>query len=119
MKQLYIPALGDTLTLAKPWTFALKSEQRNDTLFEVLHNRQKIPRYTQAWYETFFRHGTPPLPTTIPAGTVLTVSRIYIRAGAKDFDSVTFRAKLKDVSGKLRGVRFFASLADVNTLKVK
>lgn len=34
MSKLYIPEIGDVLTLAKPWTFNLYAERRNETLLK-------------------------------------------------------------------------------------
>lgn len=51
---------------------------------------------------------------TVPRGTRLRVDRIYIRQGAPDFDSLTFWAL--DLAKKR--VRFFAKLADVNTMVI-
>lgn len=52
----------------------------------------------------------------LPKGTILTVDRIYIRKGSPDYDSVSFNAP-KFYKGKR--VRFFAKLADVNTMMVE
>lgn len=51
----------------------------------------------------------------LKAGQVLTVDRIYVRKGASDFSSITF-----NYIGAPKGsgrVRFWAKLADVNTIE--
>jgi hypothetical protein len=91
--KLYIPDIGDTLTLTKAWTFTLHNEYRN----RELYNMGLLD--TQAGSSK---------PMTFNAGTKLIVDRIYIRKGAKDYSSMTFRY------GKLR---FWAKLHDVNTME--
>lgn len=49
--------------------------------------------------------------TFLPKGTVLTVDRIYIRKGAKDFSSVTFKTVLNN-----KTYRFWLHLSDVNRI---
>jgi hypothetical protein len=59
---------------------------------------------------------------TLPEGTVLTVDRYYIRSGANDFDSITFR--LPKPAGKRKkgdpvppSGRFWVKLRDANTIE--
>lgn len=69
------------------------------------------------------------IPTTLPIGTKLKVSRIYIRAcGDTDFDSVTFTVEIpqeqpvaepgkrKPKKIKPKKGRFWAKLGDVNQI---
>jgi hypothetical protein len=62
---------------------------------------------------------------TFREGTELKMDRIYIRQGGQDFDSVTFRSKqwvsaigdpLFTASRKLKTIRFWAKLSDVNNM---
>lgn len=54
---------------------------------------------------------------TLPANTLLTVDRIYVRQGVEDYNSVTFRIKKGDCpDAKFGGIRFWAKLYDVNTI---
>lgn len=62
MKTLYIPEIGDELTLAKPWTFTLHSERRNETLAahfgrELLH----FPFPGSNWFSPFNGYSMIPL----------------------------------------------------------
>lgn len=82
MPKLYIPSIGDTITLAKPWTFQLNYEWRNKSLWEHLG---KEKREDFNWRKT-----RNPLPVTLPKGTKLKLDRIYIRKGRKPYDSVSF-----------------------------
>ena len=70
---------------------------------------------------------------SFPKNTILSVARIYIRAGGKDikqYDSVTFRVVLPNGisnvpvevwGGKIKnvGLRFWAKLPDVNNIYCK
>lgn len=63
-----------------------------------------------------------PFPTTLPAGTELTVDRIYIRKGASDYSSLSFWIVSSPhplLKTKSKGVRkrFWAKLADCNTIE--
>lgn len=55
----------------------------------------------------------------LPAGTELTVSRIYIRNGKSQYDSITFLAKnFLDINGKkVRSARFWVKLEDANEIE--
>jgi hypothetical protein len=110
--RLYIPALGDAMILAKDWTFQLFPEGRNESLYLYLGIAFPI----RVWGQT-----AEPVTVTLPIGTTLSVDRIYIRRGAKDFDSVTFNligAKTQQLryGSKVR-VRFWAKLPDANNIE--
>jgi len=125
--KLFIPTIGTRLVLAKPWTFHLHDEYRNEKFYKAVHGEIQrtnhrwvnldgdsspieTPRH---WHKT---HDKPaPIETTLPKGAVIEVDRLYLRKGAGDFDSVTFRL----ISGleKIKG-RFWAKLDEVNTIEV-
>jgi hypothetical protein len=136
--RLFIPNLKTNLILTQDWTFRLYNEYRNTKGF-----RKSVgvswPSY-QEWCEA---EGLTPEGTTderpykhwihrdryqeeaggtrcykavtLPKGTILRVSRIYIRNGAQAFDSITFSIK-KRKGHKVSG-RFWAKLADVNLME--
>lgn len=117
-RKVQIPSIGDLLVLAAPWRFHVVNEHRNATL--VAHMGKTVPGrsyYPLGVTEAASWH---PLPSTlwctIPSGAVLRVSRIYIRNGASGYDSVTFWWK---PSPKVKSVRFFARLPDVNKMSVR
>jgi len=129
--KLHIPRLGDKLVLVAPWRFRLFNEHRNETLIAALGypnggdaRRQYIDEDSSAgiwsiWNRPFKE------PVTLPAGTELTVRRIFIRQGARDFDSMTFTATIPPLKPAPRGkvakpksVRFWAKLDDCNTMEV-
>lgn len=113
--KLFIPEIGTRLKLTADWTFSLHYERRNAPMYEF--------QTGEKWEWNWRVNNTPALPVTLPAGSILVVDRIYIRNGASDFSSLTFRALLskdkksfKAPFGKA-GVRFWAKLAEVNTIE--
>ena len=138
--QLYIPQLSDKLKLTNPWTFTLHWEARNRTLVEAclmpyLTKNKGPAKNSDLWYmEGLTYKGTSIKTTneeiTLPAGSILSVDRIYIRQGVKDFNSVTFRlikssastiiisdGSVLAINPKVRSIRFWAKLADANRIE--
>jgi hypothetical protein len=109
--KLTIPAIGTYLKLTKPWKFKLHREYRNDPLRKAL----SMPA------QGYRGDGDKSDDITLPKGTVLVIDRMYLRKGAEEFDSLTFR--LHECPGKVRGKavkgkpRFWAKLADVNQIQ--
>lgn len=126
--KLHIPRLGDKIVLAEPWSFTLWAESRNGPLIGWLGLptdwESLKPLLTDAdkyWASRFTK------PVTLPAGTELTIRRLYMRQGARDFDSMTFTAALTErktlaaafkKKPKPKAVRFWAKLDDVNNMQV-
>lgn len=125
--KLFIPTIGTRLVLAEPWTFHLHDEYRNEKFYKAFHGEIKrtnehwsdcrgnsSPVETPThWHKT---HDKPqPIETTLPKGSVIEVDRLYLRKGAGEFDSLTFRL----ISGvpKVKG-RFWAKLNEVNNIEV-
>lgn len=107
MNKMRIPHLGDRIVIEEDWSFHLHSESRNGSLGRMLVGDD--------WT---WGYGAPGHDITLPAGTSLTIDRIYIRKGASAFDSVTFNlinhpGKSKKGFGR---VRFWAKLDDVNRI---
>jgi hypothetical protein len=120
--KLYIPALGDVLTLKEDWEFTLMDEYRNTSLIELMDIKEF--------------NGEGEL-VKLPKGSQLKVDRFYIRKGQGSYDSVTFFLVGEKVKGKTierpwrltngdrgvyvqkipaRGVRFWVRLADANKI---
>lgn len=126
--RLYIPALKDELTVAADWKFSLYLEQRNSSLITLVEGHDldwefwdKAIKYAYRnwiWIPTDEYAKRYPCDFKIPAGSVLIVDRIYIRKGAKEFDSLTFRVK-SSPDERLTKCRFWAKLSDVNTMEVE
>lgn len=113
---IFIPPLGTKLRLTADWSFPLHMEWRNTDAWRMM-----VEPDLQGYHYT-----TPdrkPEVVTLPEGMVLNVERIYIRMGAGEFDSVTFRVvdgPLKHlVPKKAKGTatgkcRFWVKLGDIN-----
>lgn len=57
---------------------------------------------------------------TLKKGTILTIDRIYIRKGAKDYDSISFRInKSNEPRFKKKGIRFWVKLDEANNINYK
>jgi len=121
--RLFVPPLKTVLRLASPWSFDLHHEHRNKKLFAALGLKFiDMQEWRAIEYERTgdrylgVRTLPPPERVRLPRGTVLVVDRIYIRNGAEDFDSITFRvAECSKLKGK---PRFWAKLADCNRMNV-
>lgn len=124
MTKLYIPRLRDRLKITADWTFPVYLEHRNEALIAHMGYGygtaerdiflQRLDKEKGTWY--YRGDQKLPKPFTMPAGTVLSVDRIYMRNGYRDYDSVTFRCKLPH-GKKQVSVRFWAKLDDVNGLE--
>ena len=81
--KMYIPNIGDCITLTKTWYIKLFNERRNLDLlkfFEKVKDGIELYRKDSRTFE----------PVSLPAGTVLKIDRIYLRKGMPDYASVTF-----------------------------
>jgi len=103
-RNMYIPELGDEVTLAADWTFRLYDESRNETLAEHLGLTFLDPtsfRTTSYSEDGYYASQKKNIQTAVlPAGSVLVVDRIYIRKNASDYSSISFY--LKDVKTPAR-----------------
>lgn len=123
MPTLYIPRLRDKLQLTADWKFPVYFEYRNEALMDHLgYGYGSFER--EVWLKKLReneRYHAPKLPVqfTAPAGTVLSVDRIFIRNGAAAFDSITFRTKVKShrKGRKEVSLRFWVKLEDANGLE--
>lgn len=117
--KFYIPHLRDRIKVTEDFTFPLHCESRNDAAMFGIADRREWPHTVQPAqvingrliaYETVIYH---PIDVSIPAGTVLGIDRIFIRQGARDYDSVTFRSYGQ---GLPKG-RFWIKLDDLNGME--
>lgn len=104
MKNLFIPPLGTSITLAQDWAFELHREHRNYDFFG--HLGLQYPTWDSK---------VESVSATLPAGTILKIDRIYIRKGQKDYDSVTFHV-VNSKGKKVTNARFWVKLADANKI---
>ncbi len=110
--KLFIPTIGEEITLASDWEFTLYSERRNSKLWKTSGAQPEWKTLT--WKQTY----TEPLEETLvlPAGTVLRVARIYIKQRQEKFDSLTFTiASCPSIA--LKG-RFWAKLSDCRNMEI-
>jgi hypothetical protein len=121
--KIFVPTIGDKIILTEDWTFDIKQESRNWELANAFGNELVRGPVNWGWTLPW------PMTVTLPAGTVLSVQRIYIRGHARQFDSFTFRT-IHSPDGRLatkrnggdkdgKGRRFFASLDDVNRIEAE
>lgn len=91
---MYVPTIGDEITLASAWTFGLYYEYRNEAMINFT-----FPGAQFVWRDMVLPSGEKPsygskiADVELPLGAVLKVDRIYIRKGGpmmKEFDSVSF-----------------------------
>lgn len=113
--KLYIPEIGDEIKLIKDWVFNLYEEHRNFGLWEQVTGKKYNPIYNEKMKS---------VSCTLPKDTILAIDRIYIRKGASDFSSLSFRiishpvwTNEKKVFGSKQIFRFWAELADCNTIE--
>ncbi len=107
---IFIPTIGTQLILNEPWTFTLYDEYRNWD-FWTKYIGEVIDQRNDHW-RSWTTRGNKPTPITLPKDTILSVDRIYIRKGNKEYDSVSFRV-LKGSPGPTG--RFWVKLEEVNT----
>jgi len=127
--KLYIPTIGDKLRLIKPWSFTLYNEHRNYNLM-YFYDYWKIDEYGK--HTQHFGYKAEVDLVKLDKNCILTIDRIYIRKGAKDFDSVSFYLTLPDgrtstmpisieqYSGskpRRQRLRFWAKLHEVNKIE--
>lgn len=130
--KLWIPEVGDQFRLTEDWEFPLFRERRNDTMMARVSPMTRPAGYGNC---------AESVGCYLPAGTVLKVDRVYIRAGAqKAWSSLTFYVKfhpgdedrpkykkqyrysidepshVDPTPQKLKGARFWAKLANVNEI---
>jgi hypothetical protein len=127
VQKLFIPACGDRLVLAAPWTFRLFLEHRNIKFAEQL-KLYTPKKHTWSVYGT--DHKLKCVDATLPEGPILECDRVYIKGFNKsrvkeagnpdeiDYDSITWKmiVQTKGRGGttkeKAHG-RFWSKLSDV------
>lgn len=110
-----IPTIGTMLKLSHKWTFALYDEYRNSKLWESWIKQNPNPKYLiKPPNKNLYGDSGKAIQVSLPKGTILNLSRIYIRQGKKEFDSITF--SIKECPEKYKG-RFWVKLDDANKIQ--
>ncbi len=124
MAKLFIPAIGDRLTLTQPWDFKLYLEHRNISFAEA--EGHTLPKSSSGYTWNVTIPGTnyqlATVDHTLQPGTVLECDRIYIKSNSKraataeeSYDSITWKVV---VNGKpVRAKRFWVKLTDCANLE--
>jgi hypothetical protein len=114
----FIPEIDSKVRLTKDWAFELHFEHRNYDIYTADGHKHLD-----------WRDERKPYNRTLPKGSVFSISRIYVRNGAKDFSSVTLyilettdekllAVKPNTVPFKAKGQkhygRFWVKLSDFN-----
>ena len=127
--KLSIPTIGTRLTLTKAWSFKLHDDYRNEKFWRALHGAPVRQPYYYGWDQvshsylnsptpttvctSLGEHKAPPVKTVLPKGTTLSIDRLYVRKGLKDFDSISFRI-VKEGNSPIPSGRFWAHIDDIN-----
>ena len=104
-----IPTIGFKFILDEPWVIDLYDHGNNSNAFKWLQLKHPTYQSGQGWY----RSGNLSVKAEIPAGTLLSVDRIYIRQGKADYDSITFNVIGLKGLGR---VRFWVKLSELDNL---
>lgn len=117
MSQLFIPSIGDRLTIVSPWSFDLYLEHRNIS-FAKVHGHCKLDASWNIYINSNSRK-LARVTHTMEPGTVLECDRIYIKSTSKSaktpedsYDSITWKVVVNDKPVKAQ--RFWVKLADCN-----
>ena len=110
--KLYIPEIGDILTLSNEWTATIRNESRNHVLLAKLG-------YVTSWNKGMYlkddhRHVVSSTTLTFEKGDQLKVDRIYVRKGAAEYSSISFI--IHKAKSKIKG-RFWVKLDEANSLE--
>lgn len=113
--QLYIPKVGDEITLTEKVSVIIKEERRNEKFIKLATDAGIVDETI----ERYFKNRVYDLTyydklITLDKGLTLKFDRIYVRKGSSDeYNSITFCIDDK----KIGKGRFFISLDDANKIK--
>lgn len=103
MTRLFIPQIGNELKLISNWDCKVFGDSLNSTVFKALNIESSA-------------YNGKNVDITFPKGTVLKVDRLYVRAPASSYDSITFRITSCPMKA-LNKARFFVKLMDANKIE--
>lgn len=102
MAKIHIPQVGDEFKIIKNWSCKVFNEYRNAKVFEALS------------IDT--AESNTHIEITLPLGTVIRIERVYVRAPASSYDSVTLRIISSPIKS-LAKARFWVKLSEINKLE--
>jgi len=105
MARLFIPQVGNQLKLTANWNCKVFNERRNSKVFSGLNvdTSSAESRNTN-------------IDITFPKGTILKVDRLYVRAPASSYDSITFSIVSSPIKS-LNKARFWVKIMDANNIE--
>ena len=112
--KFFVPPLKTVFRLKQTWNFELHYETRNETLWN-LFSAIPMEGYFNRLYSQRRRLRCD---VCLSPDDELTVDRIFIRKGSSEYNSVTFRGKVK-YDGVYHNVRFWVPLSDVNGIEME
>lgn len=98
--KLYIPEIGDILTLSNEWSCKIRQEYRNNALLKKILNVKTEQDGSKNY--------------TFKKGDQLKVDRIYVRKGAAEYSSISFI--IHKANSKIKG-RFWVKLDEANSIE--
>ncbi len=128
-----VPTVSELIILEEDWKFSLFDEYRNNSILENIEkisvkNEDDDPEWIKKLfpplYDKYFEKRSLPgyqkthVDVMLPKGTVLKVSKVYIRGVSKasrSYDSYTFNIQTGPI---LKQGKFWAKLSDVNTMNI-
>lgn len=121
----FIPKVGTRLTLTEDWSFGLHNEDRNKSMLDAIGYEGRC-----GWASEEDAARTPQWRlnpdeivkvvegVTLPVGTTLVVSRVYVRSGkSASFDSITFKVEKGCPDPRFDKCRFWVKLREANKIQ--
>ena len=103
MAKVFIPQVGDKIELSSNWNCKIFNERRNSSVFEALGvDVSNMPNSN--------------IDITFPKGTVFKVPRLYVRAPASSYDSLTLSVVSSPIK-KLAKAKFWVKIMDANNME--
>lgn len=103
MAKVFIPQVGDKIELSSNWNCKIFNERRNSSVFEALGvDVSNMPNSN--------------IDITFPKGTVFKVTRLYVRAPASSYDSLTLSVVSSPIK-KLAKAKFWVKIMDANNME--
>lgn len=103
MAKVFIPQVGDKIELSQHWSCKIFNERRNSSVFDALG------------VDVSSQEGSN-IDITFPKGTIFKVNRLYVRAPASSYDSLTLSVISSPIK-KLSKAKFWVKIMDANNME--